>query len=58
MSLLVQSTIDKWGGLLKTTKGEIRNFMIWELKSIKNYKTKIKGVKNLFTWLKFYKMSF
>ena len=45
MSLLVQSTIDKWGGLLKTTKGEIRNFMIWELKGIKNYKTKIKGVR-------------
>ena len=41
MSLLVHSSIDKWGGQLKTTKRGIRDYMILELKGIKNYKTKI-----------------
>ena len=37
----VLSSADKWGGQLKTTKRDIRDFMILELKGIKNYKTKI-----------------
>ena len=49
MSLLVPynyaffkySSIGKWGGQLKTTKREIRDYMIWELKGIKNYKTEL-----------------
>ena len=48
----------KWGGKLKTIKRKNRDFMIWELKGIKNYKLKIKGVRNLFSLLNFYKMSF
>ena len=51
------SSIDKWGGQLKTIKRENRDFMILELKSIKNCKPKIKGVKNLFDLLGFCKMS-
>ena len=35
------SSVDKWGGQLKRTKRDIRDFMILELKGIKNYKTKI-----------------
>ena len=35
------SGIGKWGSQLKTTKQEIQDFMILELKGIKNYKTKI-----------------
>ena len=38
---LEPSSIGKWGGQLKMTKQEIQDFMIWELKGIKNYKTKI-----------------
>ena len=38
---VVYSSIDKGGGQLKTTKREIRDYMILELKGIKNYKTKI-----------------
>ena len=56
-SFLVMSSIDKWGGQLKTIKRENRDFMILELKSIKNCKPKIKGVKNLFDLLGFCKMS-
>ena len=35
------SSVDKWGGQLKTTKRSIRDFMILELKGIKNSKIKI-----------------
>ena len=41
MLFLKYSSIGKWGGQLKTTKREIRNFIILELKCIKNNKTKM-----------------
>ena len=42
MPFLKYSSIGKWGGQLKTTKQEIRNFMI----------LKLKGTRNLFSLLK------
>ena len=35
MSLLSHSSIGKWGGQLKMTKREIRDFMILELEGVK-----------------------
>ena len=54
MSHLVHCSIDKWGGQLKTTKRDIRNYMILELKGInKDLRCKI-----LFDLLGFCEMSF
>ena len=35
MSSFKGSSIGQWGSQLKTTKREIQDFMIWELKGIK-----------------------
>ena len=55
---IIISSIDKWASWLKTVKRKIQDFMIWKFYGIKNCKTKIWGVKTLFSLLKFYKMSF
>ena len=53
------SSIDKCGGQLKTTKREIRDYMIWELKGMKNYKNqKFKVLKICLAYKNFTKWFF